>query len=50
VEAQVEKEISEMKQQFNKGRGKVIDLLLENVIYVDLEVPEVVKGEYDKLI
>ncbi len=50
MEAQVEKEISEMKQQFNKGRGKVIDLLLENVIYVDLEVPEVVKGEYDKLI
>jgi hypothetical protein len=50
LEAQVEKDISEMKQQFNKGRGKVIDLLMENVIYVDLEVPEVVKGEYDKLL
>ncbi len=49
VESQVEKEINEMKAQFNNGRGKVINLLLENVINVDLEVPEVVKGEYDKL-
>ena len=49
IEKEVEIEISQMKEKFNNGRAQVIELLLKNVIDVDLEVPEVVKGEYDKI-
>jgi len=49
IEKEVEIEISQMKEKFNNGRAGVIELLLKNVIDVDLEVPDVVKGEYDKI-
>jgi hypothetical protein len=41
-------EIIEVEQQFNRNKPKVIDYLFNNVIHVDIIIPEVVKGKFEE--
>jgi hypothetical protein len=41
-------EISTIKKEFDTTKGKVIDFILESVLDVDLNIPDVVKGHFYK--
>ncbi len=41
-------EISEVEKEFNKNKDKVIDYLFQNVLEVDITVPDVVKGKFEE--
>ena len=43
-----EKEIEEIKNNFNDNKDKVVDFLFERVINVKYEVPDVVKGFFEE--
>lgn len=48
-EAQVkknDKDIIEIKSEYNSNKNNVMDFLLESVLEVDLSIPEVVKGDF----
>ena len=39
--------MDELEKNFKKNKGQVVDLLVDNVLKVKLEVPLVVKGNFD---
>jgi hypothetical protein len=48
LERKNEQEVLEVEQQFSKNKASVIDYLFENVINVDIHIPEVVKGKFEE--
>ncbi len=48
IERKNKLEIIEVEKEFNKNKDKVVDYLFENVIQVDIIVPEVVKGKFEE--
>ena len=48
INTKSEKEIEEINKNFSSNKDKVIDFLLENVINVKYEVPDVVKGFFEE--
>ena len=47
MEEQTQKEIEEIVKQYEQNKDKVIKLLLTNIMEVDLEIPNVVKGIFE---
>jgi hypothetical protein len=47
LDDEVIKEIEEINEAYNVHKDKVIALLLENVMNVHIEVPEVVKSHFE---
>ena len=47
LEAKTEHEIAAIQSDFEANKDKVIDLLLKNVMEVDIEIPKVVKGNFE---
>jgi ATP synthase subunit G len=43
-----EKDLKEINEQFEKNKQKVIDFLFQNVVTVQYEVPDVVKGFFEE--
>jgi vacuolar-type H+-ATPase subunit H len=43
-----EKDLKEINEQFEKSKQKVIDFLFQNVVTVQYEVPDVVKGFFEE--
>jgi hypothetical protein len=41
-------EIVDVEKEFNKNKDKVIDYLFNNVLQVDIVVPDVVKGRFEE--
>lgn len=41
-------EVNEVEQEFHQNKAKVIDFLFANVIQVDIDVPDVVKGKFEE--
>ncbi|EGR28889.1 vacuolar ATP synthase subunit, putative [Ichthyophthirius multifiliis] len=46
---QTENDIKKINQDYEQNKGKVIDMLIERIINVKLEIPEVVKGDFNKM-
>ena len=44
----VQTDFSEIKNEFESNKAKVIDLLIENCINVDISIPRVVRGNFDE--
>ena len=44
-----QEEIKKIYNDYETNKSKVIDLLLERIMNVELEIPDVLKGDYDKL-
>ncbi len=47
MEKDTKKEIGQIEKEFESNKGKVIQLLLKNVMSVNLEIPDVVKGVFE---
>ncbi len=47
MQKKAEEEIEFIKAQYQANKEKVIKLLIENIINVDLEIPSVVKGVFE---
>ena len=47
LEAKTEHEIQAIKADFEANKEKVVELLLKNVMEVDIEIPKVVKGNFE---
>lgn len=47
LEAETDEEIKKIHQDYESNQNKVIDLLIDRVINVHLEFPQVLKGNYD---
>ena len=47
LERMTEKEIQVIGEDFTRNKQKVIDFLLENVMNVSLDIPKVVRGEFE---
>jgi vacuolar-type H+-ATPase subunit H len=43
-----EKDLKEINEQFEKNKQKVIEFLFQNVVTVQYEVPDVVKGFFEE--
>ena len=48
LEKTTENEIKEISQQYTENKEKVIKLLLDNIMSVDLEIPKVVIGKFEE--
>ena len=48
IEKRTEEEIKEIEALFVRNKETVIDMLFKNVIAVNVEVPDVVKGDFEK--
>ena len=48
IEEKSKKDIEAIKQRYEHNKDKVIDYLFNNVIKVDFEVPDVVKGCFEE--
>ena len=47
LEREVKEDIGRVEILFNRNKDSVIDFLIDHVKYVDITVPEVVKGNFD---
>ena len=47
LEKSTEAEIADIEKQYTENKDKVIKLLLDNIMNVDLEIPKVVKGIFE---
>ena len=47
IEAETRQEITSIQADYEENKDNVIDFLIERVMNVDLEIPKVVKGDYD---
>lgn len=48
IEEKSKNDIKKINEIYEKNKGKVIDFLFNNVITVDFEVPDVVKGCFEE--
>jgi hypothetical protein len=46
MEKKTANEISLLKMDYNSNKNKVIEFLIENVLDVDMTIPDVVKGKF----
>ena len=49
MERKTKEEIDKIFKDYEANKAKVIDMLLERIVNVELEIPEVVKGNFEKL-
>ena len=49
LEKKTKVEIDRIFKDYEANKSSVIDMLLERIINVELEIPEVVKGNFEKL-
>ena len=47
IEAETQKEIESIRGDYDENKDNVIDFLIDRVVDVDLEIPKVVKGDYE---
>ena len=43
-----EEELKEIDETFNKNKNKVIDFLFDSVVQVNIDIPDVVKGNFEE--
>jgi hypothetical protein len=48
LEKEVQNDIQRVENLFKRNKDSVIDYLIDHVKYVDIIVPEVVKGNFDE--
>jgi hypothetical protein len=48
LEKEVQNDIIKVEALYKKNKDKVVEFLLEHVKFVDITVPEVVKGNFDE--
>jgi len=49
LDAQVEAEMRKTAEQFERNKGSVIDMLIEQITKISLEVPLVVQGKFEAM-
>lgn len=49
LDAQVEADMRKTSEQFERNKGKVIDMLIEQITKISLEVPLVVQGKFEAM-
>eukprot|EP00343_Euplotes_focardii_P000987 CAMPEP_0205804020 /NCGR_PEP_ID=MMETSP0205-20121125/6792_1 /ASSEMBLY_ACC=CAM_ASM_000278 /TAXON_ID=36767 /ORGANISM="Euplotes focardii, Strain TN1" /LENGTH=95 /DNA_ID=CAMNT_0053072917 /DNA_START=91 /DNA_END=378 /DNA_ORIENTATION=- len=47
IEAETQEEISKIQQDYEDHKDDVVDFLIENVMNVNLEIPRVVRGDFE---
>lgn len=49
LEKRTKEEIEKIYKDYEANKANVIDMLLERIVNVELDIPEVVKGNFEKL-
>jgi hypothetical protein len=50
IQAQCQQEIKELRANFQKNKQQVIDFLIGNTLNIELSIPDVVKGNFSKIL
>jgi hypothetical protein len=49
LDAQVEADMRETAEQFERNKGSVIEMLIQQITKISLEVPLVVQGKFEAM-
>ena len=47
IQAETEEEIARIQSEYEENKDTVIDYLIDSVMQVDLEIPKVVRGDFE---
>ena len=47
IEAETAREVEEIKKDYETNKDNVIDYLINNVMDVNLDIPKVVRGDFE---